>query len=167
VQVLKNILVNWVLPVVLLFVGLAGLQLLRAPDVKTDPGGEAPGFTLLNTDGVPVSLADFRGQDVIVNFWGTWCGPCKAELPGLNRFAKKNPEVVVLGLALDSGDPKTLKRAKKKLGIQFEVLDSTSKVKQAYGISSVPTTFHVDAAGILQASHVGIITPLRLKAWTR
>ncbi len=166
-QVLKNILLNWVLPVVLLFAGMAGLQYLRAPDVVTDPGGLAPGFTLMNTEGLPVSLSDFRGQDVIVNFWGTWCGPCKAELPGLNRFAKKNPDVVVLGLAVDSGDPTTLKRAKKQLGIQFEVLESQKKVGRAYGVSSVPTTFHVDPSGVLQHAHVGIITPLGLSAWTR
>ena len=167
VQVLKNILVNWVLPVVALFVGMAVLQFIRAPHVETGDGGQAPAFTLLNTDGVAVSLADFRGKDVIVNFWGTWCGPCKAELPMLNRFARKNPDVVVLGLALDSGDVPTLKRAKKQLDIGFEVLESTGRVKRAYGISSVPTTFHVDPDGVLQASHVGVITPVRLKAWTR
>lgn len=166
-QVLKNILINWVAPVLLLFVAMAGLQNLRAPRVDTGEGGQAPAFSLLNTDGVPVSLSDFRGQDVIVNFWGTWCGPCKAELPMLNRFAKKNPDVVVLGLALDSGDPPTLKRAKKQLGIPFEVLVGTGRVKRDYGVSSVPTTFHVDPDGVLQGSHVGIITPLTLKAWTR
>ncbi len=165
--VVKNILLNWVLPILLLFAGMAGLQHLRAPEVQTEEGGLAPSFTLLNTEGMPVRLEDFRGKDVIVNFWGTWCGPCKAELPGLNRFARKNPEVVVLGLAIDSGDPTALKRAKKQLGIEFEVLESVPRVGRAWGVSTVPTTFHVDPEGVLQRSHVGIVTPLTLAAWTR
>lgn len=167
VDVLKNIFMNWVLPVAVLFLILSAVQFLRRPEVTVGDGGLAPEFALLNSEGETVRLADFRGQDVIVNFWGTWCGPCRAELPGLNRFAKTNPDVAVLGLAIDSGDPKALKRAKKELGIQFEVLESRNPVKRAYGVTTVPTSFHVDPEGVLQASHVGIVTPLHLKAWTR
>ncbi len=166
-EVLKNIVLNWVLPVVLLVAGIAGLQWLRAPEVALDDGGLAPGFALMDSEGAPVQLADFRGRDVIVNFWGTWCGPCRAELPGLNRFARKNPEVAVLGLAIDSGDPKTLKRAKKKMGIEFTVLEATGKAKRDYGVRSVPTSFHIDPDGVLRHSHVGVITPLQLAAWVR
>jgi len=166
-EVLKNVVLNWLVPVALLVSVLWLMQLLQAPDVQVGDGGQAPGFTLVNTAGEPVSLGDYAGKDVIVNFWGTWCGPCKAELPGLNRFAKKNPDVVVLGLAVDSGSPKELARAKKQLKIPFEVLESKGGVQRAYGVSTLPTTFHIDKGGVLAKSHVGIITPIQLAAWVR
>jgi thiol-disulfide isomerase/thioredoxin len=167
VEVVRNVLLNWVLPVVLLMAVLIGVQWMRKPTVELGENGEAPGFVLLDTEGVEVSLEDFRGQHVIVNFWGTWCGPCKAELPILNRFARKNPDVVLLGLALDSGDVPELAEAKEELGIKFRVLEGTTKVKRQYGVSVVPTTFHVDPEGILRQSHVGVISPPRIASWVR
>ncbi len=164
-EVVKNVLLNWVLPVVLLLAALGGIQALQAPKVELGDDGLAPDFQLVNTAGEQVSLADFRGSPVIVNFWGTWCGPCKAELPGLNRFARNNPDVVVLGLAVDSGGPPELTRAKAELGIPFEVLVATNGVKRQYGVSKVPTTFYVDPGGVLRKSHVGVITPTKLAAW--
>ncbi|MCP4867721.1 MAG: TlpA family protein disulfide reductase [Proteobacteria bacterium] len=164
-EVLKNVLMNWVLPVVVLFIVLTGYQAFTAPEVELDGEGLAPDFTLMDTSGAPVSLSNFRGQEVVVNFWGTWCGPCKAELPGLNRFARKNPNVVVLGLAVDSGDPPELLAAKGTLDIPFEVLDCTGKVKRQWGVTKVPTTFLVDGEGVLRKSHVGVITPVQLAAW--
>ena len=166
-KIVRDVLLNWVLPVALLIAVLVGVQWMRKPTVQLGEHGEAPGFVLVDTEGVTVSLADFRGQDVIVNFWGTWCGPCKAELPILNRFARKHPDVVLLGLALDSGDVPELAAAKEKLDIRFRVLEGTARVKRQYGVSVVPTTFHVDAEGILQESHVGVISPPRLASWVR
>lgn len=165
-QVLKNVLINWVAPLVILFVVLSLVQQLRRPDVEL-VGGLAPGFSLVDTEGNEVALSDFRGKDVIVNFWGTWCGPCRAELPGLNRFAKKNPEVVMLGIAIDSGDWKKLAQEKKRLAISFPVLEARSAVSRAYGVRSLPSTFHIDEDGHLAKSHVGVITPLQLAAWVR
>jgi len=164
-DVVKNVLMNWVLPVVLLLVVMMGYQSLTAPEVELDGDGLAPNFTLVDSEGATVSLADFRGKQVVVNFWGTWCGPCKAELPGLNRFARKHPEVVVLGLAVDSGDTAALAAAKVSLKIPFDVLNCTGKVKRQYGVSKVPTTFLVDAEGVLRKSHVGVITPIQLASW--
>jgi peroxiredoxin len=156
---------NWVLPVLMLFAILLGYQAFTAPEVQVDEAGLAPNFTLEDVDGEAVSLTDFRGSQVIVNFWGTWCGPCKAELPGLNRFARNHPEVVVLGLAVDSGTPAQLKVAAAELGIPFEVLDCTARVKRQYGVTKVPTTFLIDADGVLSKSHVGVITPVKLASW--
>lgn len=164
-EVVKNVLLNWVLPVILLISVLGGIQALQKPKVELDAGGLAPQFELSDTQGDAVSLADFRGRSVIVNFWGTWCGPCKAELPGLNSFARSHPDVVVLGLAVDSGGERELAQAKTQLGIVFPVLISTNQVKRQYGVSKVPTTFFVDADGALRKSHVGVISPTKLAAW--
>jgi thiol-disulfide isomerase/thioredoxin len=157
--------VNWVLPIVLVMVVLFGAQMIRKPKVQLEEDGSAPTFALPDTEGRTVSLEELRGKQVIVNFWGTWCGPCKAELPGLSRFARNHPDVVVLGLALDSGDVPELAEAKRDLGIDFTVLRGSGQVKRKYGVSVVPTTFYIDPEGRLAKSHVGVITPIQLAAW--
>ena len=166
-DVLKNIVVNWILPVVVAIAVYAGIQALRAPEVQTGERGEAPGFTLMSTTGQRVALADFAGQPVILNFWATWCGPCKAELPQLNKFAKQHPEVAMLGVALDSGTLPVLKRAQADLGIEFDVLRGNKGVQSQYGVRTIPTTFLVDASGVIQESHVGVVTAGQLARWVR
>lgn len=166
-DVLKNIVVNWILPVVVAIAVYAGIQALRAPEVQTGERGEAPAFTLMSTTGQRVALADFAGQPVILNFWATWCGPCKAELPQLNKFAKQHPEVAMLGVALDSGTLPVLKRAQADLGIEFDVLRGNKGVQSQYGVRTIPTTFLVDASGVIQESHVGVVTAGQLARWVR
>lgn len=158
---------NWVLPIVVVL-GLLNLwQVWQAPQVALGPDGQAPDFFLTDTRGDKVQLSALKGSKVVVNFWGTWCGPCKAEIPGLNRFARTHPDVTVLGVALDSGDPKTLAAAKEQLGIEFRVLEGTSEVKQQWGVRTVPSTFYIDPQGVLMESHVGVITPIQLGLWVR
>ena len=164
-EVLKNVLLNWVLPLALALAVLAGFQALRKPEVAAGEGCLAPGFTLRDSDGGEVSLEQFRGRPVILNFWGTWCAPCRAELPGISKFSRKHPEVVVLGLAVDSGPPKELAEARRRLDIPFVVLEATDAVKSSYGVRSVPTTFYVDPEGVLRKSHVGVVTPMQLSGW--
>lgn len=165
--VLKNILLNWIAPLVLALAVLEVVQTFRRPDVAVEAGGLAPDFALHDTDGKVVRLSELRGRPVLVNFWGTWCGPCRAELPGLASFARKHPEVTVLGLAVDSGSWRQLARSRKELDIPFTVLESESAVSRAWGVSVLPTTFLVDADGHVAQSHVGILTPLRLGRWLR
>ena len=166
-DVLKNIAVNWILPVVVAIAVYAGIQALRAPDVQTGEGGEAPTFTLMSTTGQRVALEDFRGTPVILNFWATWCGPCKAELPQLNTFAAEHPDVALLGVALDSGTLPVLKRAQAELGIEYDVLRGNAGVQSQYGVRTIPTTFLVDAAGVIQESHVGVVSAGQLARWVR
>jgi thiol-disulfide isomerase/thioredoxin len=166
-SVLRNVLLNWVLPLVLVLGVLALVQWFNKPDVKLGANGEAPGFTLTDTEGVSVSLSQFRGKRVLLNFWESWCGPCKAEIPSINRAARKNPDLVVLGLASDSGDMTALRAAKTELGIEFRVLASNANMRRLYGVRKVPTTFLLDEQGRVVNSHVGIVTPVTLGAWLR
>ena len=166
-DVLRNVLLNWVLPVLLVLAVLAGVQWFNKPEVKVGASGEAPDFTLTDTHGTAVSLSEFRGKKVLLNFWESWCGPCKAEIPGINRVARKNPGVVVLGLASDSGDLAALRIAKEDLGIQFRVVHSNASVRADYGVKKVPTTFLIDEQGRVAKSHVGVVTPVTLGAWLR
>lgn len=166
-EVLKNVLLNWVLPVLAALAVYAMVQQARAPDVDTDESGGAPQFTLMSTEGKPVSLEDFRGKQVVLNFWATWCGPCKVEIPSINRFARENPDVVVLGVAVDSGTLPVLKRASAELGIEYPVLRGNAGVQRKYGVRSVPTTFLVAPDGSISKSHVGVVTASKLARWLR
>jgi len=162
---LKNILLNWVLPLVALFIGLMVFETVFAPSPSVDVGGAAPEFRLPATEGELVALSDLRGQKVLVNFWGTWCPPCRKELPALTRFAREHPEIVVLGLAVDSGDIEVLRQAKEEYGIGFSVLRSDDAVEEAYGVTRLPTTFLLDEQGLVARYKVGQVSRRQLQGW--
>jgi len=167
VDVLKSVVVNWLLPAAAALAIYALVTAMRAPEVVVDEHGRAPVFTLAATEGAPVALESFRGRPVVVNFWATWCGPCKAEIPELNAFARAHPDVPVLGVAVDSGTLPTLARAKADLGIEFPVLRGNGGVQRQYGVRSVPTTFLVGPDGAILRTHVGALTAAQLERWLR
>lgn len=127
-----------------------GLGQLRAPSLPP----EAPAFTLPDLEGETVALADFAGQTVVLNFWATWCGPCRLEIPSFSKFAQQNPEIPVLGIAID-GAPEQLRSAREDLGISYPILRADRRTLEAYGISGVPTTVVVDGTGQVRSAHVG------------
>ncbi len=135
---------------------------LRAPDLPD----QAPGFTLKDLDGQEVDLADFRGQTVVLNFWATWCAPCRAEIPAFSSFARNNPDIPVLGIAVD-GPVGKLKVAKRDMGIDYPVLVGDAATVQAYGASTLPTTVVVGPDGEVAAVHVGLMLPPQLWWATR
>lgn len=135
---------------------------LRAPELPE----EAPPFTLRDLDGARVSLADFRGRKVVLNFWATWCAPCRVEIPAFSRFARNHPDIVVLGIAVD-GEPDELARAARELGIDYRVLVGTPDVVRRYGASTVPTTVVVDEDGRVKNAHVGVMLDPQLWLATR
>ena len=124
---------------------------------KPDLPDEAPDFTLQDLDGNTVSLSDYRGRPVVLNFWATWCGPCRTEIPAFSDFADENPDVVVLGVATD-GDLKSLTKAATELGITYPVLvDSQGISSSLYKVNTIPTTVVVDKEGQVATVHVGIM----------
>ena len=147
---------SWTTVALLVFV--VGLQLMPsgAPDV-------APDFTLVDVHGQQVSLSDFEGQTVVVNFWATWCGPCRVEAPSLEAFANRNPEVPVLGLVAD-GPPAKVRKSMAQLGISYPVIMADSATINAYNVSAYPTTVVVNPDGSVRGSHRGIVMRPHL-AW--
>ena len=113
----------------------------------------APAFTLTSTDGRKVSLSDFKGHPVVVNFWATWCGPCKLEMPWFQEFSQKyQPQgLVVLGLSQDDGASRDdIATAAKKVGVSYPVLlhDDADHVSKIYGgVDYLPETFYIDKSG--------------------
>ncbi|MEE2786547.1 MAG: TlpA disulfide reductase family protein [Myxococcota bacterium] len=124
----------------------------RAPDLPAI----APDFTLQDLDGDIIRLANLRGRPVILNFWATWCGPCRFEIPSFSSFSRAHPEVVVLGVAVD-GTVKTLTSAVKDLGINYPVLRGHQEVQSAYGVQTLPTTVMIGPDGRIVSAHTGIM----------
>ena len=122
-------------------------------------GKAAPAFTLLDLSGKKVSLADFKGKPVIVNFWATWCGPCKLEMPWFQEFyAKYQPQgLVILGLSQDDGTPKDeIAAAAKHIGVSYPILLPDDSVAKKYGgVDYLPETFYIDRKGKVLLTSAG------------
>ena len=122
-------------------------------------GKPAPPFTLVDLDGRKVSLAQFKGKPVMVNFWATWCGPCKLEMPWLEEFHKRYDAqgLVILGVTSDEV-PKTLVASTvKKLGVTYPILLTDGKVEKPYGgVEGLPESFYVDRTGKVLIETAGI-----------
>lgn len=139
---------------------LVGVLVFFAFDwlATSNPTGEvAPAFKLVNAAGGAVSLSDYSGQRVILNFWGTWCGPCVREIPEFAKWSKDHPDVPILGIAADSGEGAKLVRDAKRLGVTWPVLESDRAVLSAYGVDVFPTTIVVSADGTIESAVQGAI----------
>ncbi len=118
-------------------------------------GSAAPNFSLSDTGGKGVSLSSFRGHPVIVNFWATWCPPCRAEMPAINAVAKANPNVVVLAVDMLEG-PALVQMYLKDIPLGFApLLDPEGRVGGLYKVSSLPSSFFVGPDGTIRAINVG------------
>jgi len=118
----------------------------------------APDFTLPDLKGTEVSLSQFRGKVVFINFWATWCGYCRDEMPDLDAFQEEHPnELVVLAVALD--DPSAVEAFVKEGGYTLRVLvDPQKSTGQTYGVRYLPTTVVIDASGRIVEEVVGMMT---------
>lgn len=120
-------------------------------------GHAVPDFRLANLQGDPVSLEDFKGTPLVINFWGTFCEPCIREMPSFERqyteWKDKGVEIVAINL---SEDTLTVSNYVKKLGVTYTVLrDVGRKTEKRYGLRSYPTTFFVNRDGTLSSVFVG------------
>ena len=117
-------------------------------------------FTVYDKDGKEVKLSDMKGKPVVLNFWASWCPPCKAEMPDFDEIAKQyEGKVTFMMVNLTDGQSETLDSAKSfidSMEYTFPVyFDTTSEAAYAYGISSIPTTFFIDAEGYFVAYYEG------------
>ena len=120
-------------------------------------GEPAPNFTLQRDDGKPVSLGDFRGKILVVNFWATWCGPCVDEVPSLNKFAQefKDKGVRVLGVSVDE-DPDAYRKFLAKYQISFLTVRNASRtVSESYGTFKLPESYIISRDGRVLQKVVG------------
>jgi thiol-disulfide isomerase/thioredoxin len=131
-------------------------------------GAPAPDFTLPGLDGLPVHLADLRGSVVILNFWATWCGPCREELPLLDRAAADNKNLHVLAVESgESGDSVKTFLTTLPLPSVTVLTSPDSKVAWAYLVRGIPTTFFIDPDGTIQTIKTGALDPDELDSILR
>ncbi len=131
---------------------------LPAGDVK---GKTAPDFSLNDLDEKPVKLSDFRGKAVLLNFWATWCGPCKIEMPWFVDLQKQyGPQgLEIVGIAMDDSGKDAVVKFTKEMGINYVILQGKEEVGNAYGgIPGLPTTFYIDRNGKVVDSVSGLIS---------
>jgi cytochrome c biogenesis protein CcmG, thiol:disulfide interchange protein DsbE len=157
----------------LLAVGLANQDQATAPTpsavsplapVKLAAGKPAPAIDGSALDGSGrLDLARYRGRPVVVNFWASWCGPCRSEAPQLVRFAQSHPGVQMLSVnSSDLSQQAALAFARKAKWTWPSVYDPAGKFQQAYGVGGLPATFLVDAGGDLRARKLGGTTAQEL-----
>jgi cytochrome c biogenesis protein CcmG/thiol:disulfide interchange protein DsbE len=124
-------------------------------------GKLASDFELTDIQGRTVSLASLRGKVVFLNFWATWCGPCRTEMPSMeklyNAFANRK-DFVMLAISQDAKGAAVVQPYVRKHGYHFEVLlDPQSKVAESYDVTGVPETFIIDRDGRIVAHHLGAV----------
>jgi thiol-disulfide isomerase/thioredoxin len=131
------------------------IRFVRNPD-------PAPDFRLTGLDGKPVALADFKGKVVLVNFWATWCGPCRAEIPDLVELQNKYKDrLQILGLVVDDDDQDAIKKFMERFHINYPVALATDGLRLEYGgIPALPTSFVLDSEGRVVQKHEGLRDPV-------
>lgn len=154
---------SWAVIVVLAFL------IVRQVYPRIDLGVEhdrAPDFELLDLEGLPFRLADQQGKVIVLNFWATWCPPCRAEIPGFIRLQDEFREegVLFVGVALDEEGAEVVGPYAEQRGINYPIVLDRGTVARAYNSAHVvPTTLLIDRQGMIRFRHEGLIMPRALR----
>jgi thiol-disulfide isomerase/thioredoxin len=148
---------------------VAGDQAGGTTEAQAEPlkGKAAPGFTLVNLEGRKVSLSDYKGRPVIVNFWATWCAPCKLEMPWFEEFRQKYHAqgFEILGIAEDDAPKDEIEKTAKKINVSYPILLTDGKVAPAYGgVDQLPMSFYIDRKGVVVTETIGLASKDEVEA---
>ena len=145
----------------MLFVGFhAARRSGGGGDDSLDVAGKpAPDFTLESLEGKNIQLSGYKGQAVLLNFWATWCGPCKIEMPWFVELQKEyGPQgLQIVGVAMDDASKEDIAKFVKEMGVNYPILIGKEAVGQQYGgVNVLPTTFFIDRDGKIVAREFGL-----------
>jgi len=137
--------------------------------IDVSKGEEAMNFTLTDLEGNKVSLKDFRGKNVYLNFWATWCPPCRSEMPEIEKVYQQYKDKGLVVLAVDLGEDKdTVKNFIKDNKYNFRVLlDSDQSVASKYNISSIPVSYFIGKDGKIVAKKVGALQEEEMQSYIK
>lgn len=154
---MKKILLIWATAIIL--VAVAIYVTYGFGKNKQALGDETIGFTLTDLGGSKVSLSDYKGKSVYLNFFATWCPPCKGEMPDIEKVYRKYKDKDFVVLAVDLGEDKnTVNKFIKENGYSFKVLlDSDNSISEKYQISSIPVSLFIDKNGNVVQKRVGAL----------
>jgi thiol-disulfide isomerase/thioredoxin len=135
--------------------GQPTIRFVRNPD-------PAPDFKLTGLDGKPFTLAGAKGKVILLNFWATWCGPCRAEIPDLVELQNKYKDrLQILSLVVDDDDQEAIKKFVAESSINYPVAVATDDIRIQYGgIAALPTSFVLDSEGRVVQKHEGLRDPV-------
>jgi len=130
------------------------IRFVRDPD-------PAPDFQVKDLDGKDLSLSALKGKVILLNFWASWCGPCRAEIPGLIELQNKYKDrLQIIGMVVDDDDETAIHAVVKNESINYPVAFTTPQVRMAYGgISALPTVFIINSEGRVVQKHIGLYNP--------
>jgi peroxiredoxin len=126
----------------------------------------APEFSLKDVNGQTVKLSDYRGKVVLLNFWATWCGPCKLEIPWFIEFEQqyKDKGFAVVGISMDEEGWEVVRPYLEKQKVNYRVVVGGDEIGQTYGgVDSLPTTFMLDREGRIASVHIGLVSKSEYK----
>jgi thiol-disulfide isomerase/thioredoxin len=160
----KNPLVLFFIAAIVAAMLFAGIRMARknrasGPGKGQLIGSIAPDFELSSLDGKKYKLSDLRGKAVLLNFWATYCGPCKIEMPWFVELQKQyGPDgFQIIGVAMDDASNEEIAKFAKEMGVNYPILLGTESVGQSYGgVSVLPTTFFLDRDGKIIAREFGL-----------
>ena len=153
--------VGAVLPLILLAVWAGGLLLFGTATVGPRIGQPAPDIVLTDLDGNPVLLSDLQGRPVIVNFWGSWCGPCVEEFPLLQQALNRHQAdgLAVLGIVVRDNS-ESARSFMARMGAHWTAaMDPGGMTATSFAISGAPESFFIDRDGIVRGRQIGQLTP--------
>ena len=136
----------------------------QSPSTTSKTGHDrqmAPDFTLADASGQSVQLSSFRGKVVLLNFWATWCNPCRAEIPWFVEFQRtyRDRGLTVLGVSLDEDGWKSVRPYIARNEINYRVMVGSDDLARLYGgLDALPTTLIIDKSGRIAATHVGLVS---------
>jgi len=148
--------------VLVLLIAVAMVQAMEAKQEDSLPGlkkgVQAPDFSLQTLDGEQVKLSDYKGEKVVLNFWATWCKPCREEMPDLQSFySKSDSDVVILAINMDAHND--VKGFIDSYDVTFPILlDEEDEISNMYRVISLPTTYFIDENGEIDQKHIGQIS---------
>jgi len=139
------------------FVSIMAAALLFGCTARNETSAGASDFKLQDLNGKTVKLSDFKGKPVLLDFWATWCPPCRASIPGIESLHKKysGKGLVVLSISLDDGDWDSVKSFSAEAGITYPVLKGTEDVSSQFQVRTIPLVIIIDKEGKIVKRYLG------------